>query len=113
MVVFKTLKFKHYRKSMGLRTRENAEEDVYVEYLAFAVSMVAEWDFVNEDTGEPLLANKDAVDELSLPQVKELAILLNRAFSEMSQVPKTNAEPSPSASTPLSQVESPEKDQSG
>lgn len=113
MVKFRTLKYKHYREAKKLQAREIAGEDVEEEYLSYAISMVAEWDFIDDDAGEPLPTEASSIDELSLEQVNELSTLFNRKFGDMGAVPKTNAEPSPSTSTPSSQIESPATAQSG
>ena len=113
MVRFKTIKYKHYRKARQLTAREDAGEDVEEEYLSFALSMVAEWDFVDEETGSSLPVGAKSLDELSLGQMVEVSTLFNRKFGDMSSVPKASAEPSLSISMPSSQNENQGTLQSG
>lgn len=105
MVRFKTIKFKHYRKARELMTREETGEDVEVEYLIYAISMVAEWDFVDDETGKALPLEGKSIGEMSMDQIKEVSSLFNQQFGDMSQVKKTNSGPSPSTSTPSKPVE--------
>ncbi|NVM23896.1 MAG: hypothetical protein HWN68_19220 [Desulfobacterales bacterium] len=110
MVRFKTVKYKHYRKARALMLRENNGEDVEEEYLSYAISMVAEWDFVDAETGKELPVSTKSIDEISLNQIIEISTLFNQQFGDMAAtVPKATAEPSHSTSTPLSQEESPEE----
>lgn len=113
MVRFKTVKFKHYRKARELTAREKAGEDIEVEYLTFAVLMVEEWDFKDEETGDPLPLDTTSLDELTLEQMEELATLFNRKFAKVSTIPKATAEPSLSTLTPSNQEESRDPSPSG
>jgi hypothetical protein len=115
MIVFKKTKFKHFRKAKALVAREEAGEDVDVEFLEFSMSLVDRWDFVDEETGEELdPRNPEAMYELTSEQVGELTAGFNARFQDMGNtVPKANAGLSPSTSTPSSQVESPAPHQTG
>lgn len=111
MVRFKSIKFKHYRRARELMEREESGEDVEVEYLTYAISMVAEWDFMDDETGFPLLPEAGSIDEMSLEQIREISKLFNQNFGELSGVKKTNGGVSPSTSTPskpdVSQAQTP------
>lgn len=93
--------------------REEAGEDVEIEYLTYAVSMVAEWDFVDDETNKPIPIVAGSIDELSMEQVNELSALFNQNFGEMSEVKKTTDGPSHSISTMSSPGVSLEPGQSG
>jgi hypothetical protein len=113
MVRFKTIKFKHYRKARALTAREEEGENIDTEYLTFAISLVAEWDFVDEETGEALPIEAASLDELSLEQMTELASLFNRKFGDLSAVKKTTDAPSPSILIPSNLEERAETSRSG
>lgn len=79
MVTFNTIKFKHYKAADALLKSklENAQPGDPVdidpeEVVKYAVGLVAEWDFVDPDTGKPLPVSEDSIDELTLEQFKEL-----------------------------------------
>lgn len=111
MVRFKTIKFKHYRQAQELNKRIDAEEATEEEVLRFALSLVAEWDFVDADTGKPL--SIDELDELSMDQCKEVNQLFAQKMGVTAEIPKASGGNSPSTSTPLNQVESPETSPTG
>ena len=94
MVLFKTVKYKHYRIASEIDERIDSGEATDDEILRFALSLVAEWDFVDADTGEPLAL--DELDELSLDQCREVNELFGRQMGVAAEVPKQNGEPSSS-----------------
>ena len=96
MVRFKTIKFKHYRQAEKINARVDSGEATEEEVLRFALSLVAEWDFVDADTGDHLPVGE--LDELSLEQVREVNALFAREMGVASEVPKATSESSPSTS---------------
>lgn len=94
MVLFKTVKYKHYRIASEIDERIDQGEATDDEVLKFALSLVAEWDFVDADTGEPLAL--DELDELSIEQCREVNDLFGRQMGVAAEVPKQNGEPSSS-----------------
>lgn len=97
MVKFKTLKYKHYRQARALAANEDATED---EHISFVLSMVAEWDFVDTETGVPLPVGVASMDELIIEQMNEVTTLFNQQISLT--VPKATAGQSRSTSMPSS-----------
>lgn len=113
MIKFKTLKYKHYKWAQTIYEGLDDNEAVLDDIVKFAAMLVAEWDFVDGDTGESLPpGDKEVIDELSLEQFKELFREFNakmgfdvrladengpadQAQSEV-EIPKASAEPSPS-----------------
>ena len=91
MVRFKTVKFKHYRAAQALNKRIDAKEATDEDTLLFALALVKEWDFVDEDTGEPLPPEVEFLDELSVEQCGELAGAFARKMEAVTAVPKENA----------------------
>ena len=106
MVRFKVVKFKHYRQAQALIAKEDATE---AEHFAFVISLVAEWDFKDEETGDALPAELASMDELSIDQFNEAMELFNEKMFSVGKVKKTSAAPSSSTSSPSSKVESPEE----
>lgn len=104
MVRFKTIKFKHYRQAQEINARIDAGEATDEEVLRFALSLVAEWDFVDADTSKPLPINE--LNELSMEQCREVNEGFARKMGVTAEVPKGSDGPSPSTSTPSSQIES-------
>ena len=100
MVKFKTIKFKHYRHARELMARDDSGEDVEVEYLTYAISVVDEWDFIDDETKEDVPVAASSIDEMSLAQIKEVCGLFNQIFSQKSGVKKRNDGPSYSTLTP-------------
>ncbi|MCK5307180.1 MAG: hypothetical protein KAJ73_01080 [Zetaproteobacteria bacterium] len=94
MVRFKTVKFKHYRQAQGINKRIESEEATDEEILRFALSLVAQWDFVDGDTGEPLEIGE--LDELSMEQCREVNELFAQVMGVTAEVPKASDEPSSS-----------------
>lgn len=104
MVKFKVIKNKHAFKAMKISKRVDAGEEGLEEILLrFIVSLVMEWDFVDVETGEPLAADVESLEEMSLEQSSEMMELFNVKMSAKGIIPKTNAERSPSTSTEESQ----------
>jgi hypothetical protein len=89
MVKFKNIKFKHYRQAQALDARVNNGEASDEDVILFAVSLVAEWDFVDIDTEEEIPVGE--VDELSTEQIGELILAFNSAFEGDVTIPKPNA----------------------
>ena len=94
MVLFKTVKYKHYRIASEIDERIDSGEATDDEILRFALSLVAEWDFVDGDTGEPL--ELDELDELSMEQCREVNELFARKMGVTAEIPKANEEHSSS-----------------
>ena len=94
MIRFKTVKFKHYRQAQEINERIDAGKATDEEVLKFALSLVAEWDFVDGDTGEPLAL--DELDELSMEQCREVNELFARQMGVAAEVPKASDEASSS-----------------
>lgn len=107
MIVFKTLKFKHWRQSQKISELVEAGTVTDEDILRFSLSLVKSWDFVDAETGEPLPPGLEALDELSMAQCAEVNMLFaNEVNGTVVAVPKTNAELSPSTSMPSNQAES-------
>ena len=106
MIKFKVIKYKHYRRALELTARED-EDDATAEdeHFRFLLSLVEEWDFVDEETGDPLAPGVESIDELTIPQMNEVTTVFNQIFSKATSVPKANAGNSPSTSMQLDQVE--------
>ena len=94
MVRFKTVKFKHYRQAQEINERIDQGEATDEEVLRFALSLVAEWDFVDGDSGRKLELGE--LDELSMDQCREVNELFARQMGVAAEVPKQNGEPSSS-----------------
>ena len=94
MVRFKTIKFKHYRRSQEINDRIDKEEATDEEILLFALSLVAEWDFVDGDTDEPLELGE--LDELSIEQCREVNERFAQKMGVTAEVPKASDDPSSS-----------------
>ena len=94
MVRFKTVKYKHYRIASEIDERIDQGEATDDEVLKFALSLVAEWDFVDGDTGEAL--ELDELDELSMEQCREVNELFARKMGVTAEIPKENGNPSSS-----------------
>lgn len=106
MIVFKTIKFKHYRQAREINKLVAAETVEDEDVLRFSLSLVKSWDFVDAETGDPLPVGLEALDELTMEQCAEVNMLFANEVNKTVKVPKTNAEPSPSTSTPSGQAES-------
>lgn len=94
MVRFKTVKFKHYRIASEINERIDKGEATDEEVLKFALSLVADWDFVDGDTGDPLEIGE--LDELSMAQCREVNELFARQMGVAAEVPKQSEEVSSS-----------------
>ena len=94
MVRFKTVKYKHYRQAQIINKRIKSEEATDEEILLFALSLVAEWDFVDGDTDKPLELGE--LDELSVEQCREVNELFARKMGVSVEVPKAREEASSS-----------------
>lgn len=94
MVEFKTIKFKHYRQAQAINKRIDSGEATDEDVLRFALSLVKSWDFVDEDTGEPLPVGE--LDELSLEQCAEVNLLFSRKMGVDAEIPKETSEHSSS-----------------
>ena len=113
-IEFKVIKYKHYRRALELTSREDEDDPTAEdEHFRFLLSLVAEWDFVDEETGEPLAPGVESIDELTIPQMNEVTTAFNRIFSQATIVPKANAGRSASISMQLDQVENQEKPLTG
>ena len=99
MVKFKTIKYKHYKRAMELQALIDKDQATDDELLGYTISLVAEWDFVDEETKQPLPISADIMEELSLEQYKQLNGLLNKTFGTEQTVPNASAAPSPSGLT--------------
>ena len=105
MVKFKVIKYKHYRRALELTAREDVDDATAEdEHFRFLLGLVAEWDFMDGETGDPLTPGEAAIDELTIPQMNEVTSAFNQIFSQSTTVPKTSAGHSLSTSTQLSQV---------
>ena len=114
MVRFKVIKYKHFRQAQELRKLIEAKKAKDEDILMFSLSMVKTWDFVDAETGEALPPGLESLDELSMPQCAEVNMLFaEEVEGKVKAVPKTNAEPSSSISTPSSLDESPALPQTG
>ena len=114
MIEFKVIKYKHYRRALELTAREDVDDATAEdEHFRFLLSLVAEWDFVDEETGESLAPSVESIDELTIPQMNEVTTIFNQIFSKATAVPKVNAGRSPSTSTQLTQAENQEKHPTG
>lgn len=83
MIKFKVMKYKHYKRAQAIYAdlREDGDGgEVLDSIVLYAIGLVKEWDFVNEDTGEALPPGEDAMDELSMEQFKELFSTFNRTM---------------------------------
>ena len=75
MIEFKTLKYKHYKKSQKIYNNQNPDDPddtTLDDVVVYAVNLVKQWDFIDEDTGEPLPVSEESINELSLGQFQEL-----------------------------------------
>ena len=88
MIRFKTVKFKHYRIANEINERIEKDEATDEEILRFALSLVAEWDFVDGDTDEPL--EIDELDELSMEQCREVNEKFARVMGVTAEVKKVS-----------------------
>lgn len=114
MVRFKVIKFKHYRQAQELRKLIEAEKAKDEDILRFGLNLVKDWDFVDAETEEALPPGLASLDELSMNQCAEVNMLFAEEITgKVVAIPKTNAEPLPSTSTPSSQDESPALPQTG
>ena len=88
MVKFKTIKYKHVRRARELLAQVGSEE----EETALIMSLVDDWDYKDEDSGEKIPPGSP--DELSVDQYNEVVLLFERA-TEGGEVKKTNVSNSP------------------
>ena len=94
MIEFKILKYKHYRRARELSKLIEAGQAGDEDILAFALSLVSKWDFVDAETSNALALGE--MDELSTDQIGEVLTAFGAKFSQPMTVPKANAAPSPS-----------------
>lgn len=94
MVTFKTIKYKHKKIVDDLIKKVESEQATDDEVDAFIVSLVASWDFMDVDTGEPIQVSLEGVGELSIEQYNSLMEEFN---AEMSQGVKKKSEPKSSS----------------
>ena len=99
MIQFKSLKYKHYRRARELRALIEAEEATEEEIVVFALELVADWDFVDAETGEQLAVGTNIIDELSIEQLSEVLEVFTEKFRKPAIVPKASGGPSLSTST--------------
>jgi hypothetical protein len=95
MIKFKKLKFKHYKQAQIINQRIDANEATAEDVLLFALSLVADWDFVDAETSEALPVGGPP-DELSLEQCAEVNNTFARLMGVTAEIPKASEEPSPS-----------------
>ena len=81
MIRFKAIKYKDIQKSKEL-LRAADESDDMTECFSFILRLVAEWDFVDIDTGEPLPVSIGSLEEFSIDQFGELTKLFNQEFRD-------------------------------
>ena len=113
-IEFKVIKYKHYRRALELTSREDEDDPTAEdEHFRFLLSLVAEWDFIDGDTADPLTPGVESIDELTMAQLNEVTTAFNRIFSQSTAVPKVSAGRSLSTSMQLDQVESQEKHPTG
>ena len=105
MVEFKTIRYRHWREAMEFVTAEEAGEDRTDEYMGFVIGMVKTWDFTDPDTEEKIPVSADALYDMTVEQIKEMAGSFNRRFAQMSTVPKVSASKSSSILTPKQRAE--------
>ena len=96
MVKWKVIKYKHQKKAQELSQLNESGKLSPDEATEFIVSLVADWDFKDAETGEEIPVGE--YDELTLEQYEDLVSQFNDTMAGIS-VPKTNAEPSRSGST--------------
>lgn len=89
MVVFRTLKFKHYRKAVDLDKQIKAKKADEIAVLEYAADLVVKWDFLDVDTGDAIPVGE--LDELSPDQIEELLSTFEHGFDRATEVPKKTA----------------------
>lgn len=110
MVRFKIVRFRHYRQAQELMNKEDATEE---EHFAFVISLVDAWDFKDVETDKALPVGMESMDELTIKQFNEAMELFNQEMGFVTTVPKANAGPSSSTSSPSNKAETPETDPTG
>jgi hypothetical protein len=97
VIKWKAIKYRHLESLRDLKSKIAKKELKDKDAVIFMLSLVAEWDFLDADTGQALPF--DAPDELSIPQYKELCDTFNDQVGSKVIVPKTSALPPSSGRT--------------
>lgn len=99
MVRFKTLKYKHFRRAQEILVEIKAGTATDLAADQFVVQLIEDWDYTDIETGQAIPIGE--LGELSLEQYTECMEAFNTRMTQASNIPKVNASPSPSGSTPL------------
>lgn len=105
MIKFKALKYKHVTQAQNLYEAIQAGKMKQEAIFLYALGLVAEWDFVDIETNQPLKP-EDGLAELSVAQIEELSASFDRQFAVETEIPNANGSPSSYISTPLETGES-------
>ena len=89
MITWKTIKYRHLESLRDMRGKIDKKDLKDRDAVLFMLSLVAEWDFLDADSGQPL--GLDDPDELSIPQYKELCDSFNEQVGSKVVVPKATA----------------------
>lgn len=77
MINWRIVKYKHIQDAKELLRA--ADDDAC---FSFIIGLVADWDFVDSDTGELLPVSNEALGELSIEQFETLTESFNREFRD-------------------------------
>jgi hypothetical protein len=95
VIKFKPLKYKHFLAAQELYRKIDAGQAGEHDVLVYELSLIAEWDFVDAETGEALPIAQESLGELSLAQYREMIHFFNSEFAvtiqEESEIPKESA----------------------
>jgi hypothetical protein len=90
VIVWKTIRYGHILEAQELHKRIAAKEIGMHEMTTFVLSLIKGWDFVDDETGQPIPL--DGVRQLTLPQYNQLMAEFNASMDGASTdgVKKTN-----------------------
>lgn len=88
MITWKPIKFKHALEAESIERRIKTESESELIMVDFVCSLVADWDFVDAETGEPIPPGSP--NELTLPQLRGLVADF-RSHMQGKNVPKPPA----------------------
>lgn len=82
MINFKCIKFRHITIATRLQKKDLESEADWAEFFAFVIDLVADWDFLDSETGDILPVTIESIDEMIQDQLSELVRLFNQEFAQ-------------------------------
>lgn len=93
MVIFRTLKYKHFEQSLELLAQFEAGEVEQSAVTDFVMSLVEDWDYIDPETKKKVPIGEPA--ELTIEQYNDCMDEFSRQMDRESKVKKTNGKPLP------------------